>query len=149
MHKSIEKLIDEQVKRWEMDQKEEKLIQEVINVITISRESGSLGYEVANKLCRETGFDLFNNKILEAMVDHSKINRTLLETLDERGMNIVDDIVANFVNENYLWTDDYSKLLLKILTTISRHGNAVILGRGANCVLHKQNVLRVRIVAIS
>jgi cytidylate kinase len=147
MHKSIEKIIDEQVKRWEMGQKKDKPIQEVINVITISRESGSLGYEVANKLCQEIGFDLFNNKILEAMVDLSKTNRNLLETLDERGMNIVDDIVANFVNENYLWTDDYSKLLLKILTTINSHGNAVILGRGANCVLQKQNVLRVRIVA--
>ncbi len=147
MHKSIEKIIDEQVKRWERGQKEDKPIQEAINVITISRESGSLGYEVANKLCRDTGLDLFNNKILEAMVDATKTNRILLETLDERGMNIVDDIVANFVTENYLWPDEYSKILLKILTTIGRHGNAVILGRGANCVLQKQNVLRVRIVA--
>lgn len=147
MSKSIHKIIDEQIKRWEIGKREDKPIEEAINIITISRESGSQGYEVAKKLCLETGFDLFHNEILEAMIETSKNSRVLLETLDEKSMNIVDDIVSNFVNEHHLWPDEYSKLLLKILTTIGKHGKAVILGRGANCVLHKQNVLRVRIVA--
>jgi len=147
MSKSIHKLIDEQVKRWEMEKKEDKPIQEAINTITISRESGSQGYEVAKQLSRDTGFDLFHHEIVDAMVETSKNDRALLETLDERSMNIVDDIVSNFVNEHHLWTDDYTKILLQILTTIGNHGNAVILGRGASCVLHNQNVLRVRIVA--
>lgn len=147
MPKSIHKIIDEQIKRWEMGKKEDKPIQQAVNIITISRESGSQGYEVATQLSRETGFDLFHNKIVEAMVETSKNSRVLLETLDERGMNIVDDIVSNFVNERHLWEDEYSKLLFKILTTIAEHGNAVILGRGAHCVLYQQKALRVRIVA--
>ena len=147
MSKSIHKIIDEQIKRWEIGTRENKPVQETVNVITISRESGSRGYEVAKQLCRETGFDLFHHEIVDAMVETSKSNRVLLETLDERGMNIVDDIVSNFVSEHHLWSDDYSKLLFKILGTIGKHGNAVILGRGANCVLKKQKALRVRIVA--
>ncbi len=147
MSKSIHKLIDEQIKRWEMGSKKEAPIQERIEVITISRESGSNGYELAKQLCLQTGFDLFHHEIVEAMVEKSKNSRALLETLDERGINIVDDIVSNFVNDHHLWTDEYSKLLFQILTTIGKHGNAVILGRGANCVLHGQNVLRVRLVA--
>lgn len=147
MNKSIHKIIDEQIKRWEMGKREDKRLVETINVVTISRESGSQGYEVAKKLCHKTGWDLFHNEILEAMVDTSKNSRVLLETLDEKGMNIVDDIVSNFVNEHHLWPDEYSKLLFKILTTIAKHGNAVLLGRGANCVLHESSVLKVRIVA--
>ncbi len=147
MSKTINKLIDEQVKRWELGTREDKPIQESINIVTISRESGSQGYEIAKQFCEETGFDLFHDKIIEAMVETSKNSRTLLETLDERGMNIVDDIVSNFINERHLWLDDYSKLLFKILSTIGKHGNAVVLGRGANCVLHKQNAIRVRIVS--
>jgi len=147
MTKSIHKIIDEHIKRWEMEKEEDKPVQETVNVITISRESGSRGYEVAKKLCRETGFDLFHHEIVDAMIETSKNSRVLLETLDERGMNIVDDIVSNFVNERHLWADEYSKLLFKILTTIGKHGKAVILGRGANCVLYKQNALKVRIVA--
>ena len=147
MSKSIQKIINEQIKRWEIGNREDKPIQETINVITISRESGSQGYEVAKQLCRETGFDLFHHEIVDTMVETSKSSRVLLETLDERGINIVDDIVSNFVSEHHLWSDEYSKLLFKILGTIGKHGNAVILGRGANCVLKKQKALRVRIVA--
>ncbi len=147
MAKSIHQIIDKQIKRWELEKREDKAIIESINVITISRESGSQGYEVAEKLSLDTGLDLFHNEIVEAMVETSKNSRVLLETLDERGMNIVDDIVSNFISEHHLWTDDYSKLLYKILTTIGKHGNAVILGRGANCVLKTQKALRVRIVA--
>ena len=149
MSKSIHKLIDEQIKRWELGKREEKPIQQVIDVITLSRESGSQGFEVAKKLAAKTGFDLFHHEILEAMVETSKNSRILLETLDERGMNIVDDIVSNFVNEHHLWPDAYSKLLFQILTTIGKHGKAIILGRGANCVLHEKNILKVRVVAPS
>ena len=107
MSKSIHKIIDEQIKRWEMGTREGKPIQEAINVITISRESGSRGYEVAKQLCRETGFDLFHHEIVDTMVETSKSSRVLLETLDERGMNIVDDIISNFVSEHHLWSDEY------------------------------------------
>ncbi|WP_457551180.1 cytidylate kinase-like family protein [Desulfobacula sp.] len=147
MSKSINKMIDEQVKRWELGKKEEIPVKKSINIVTISRESGSQGYAVAKKLCQETGFDLFHNQIVETMIETSKNSRVLLETLDERGMNIVDDIVSNFVNEHHLWADEYSKLLFKILTTIGKHGNAVIVGRGANCALKTQQTLRVRIIA--
>ncbi len=147
MSKSINKLIDDQINRWEIEKKEKKPIQEKINCITISRESGSMGYEVAKRLCKETGFDLFHNEIVDAMVETSKNSRVLLETLDERSMNIVDDIVSNFVSKSHLWPDEYSKLLFQILTTIAKHGKGVILGRGANCVLKDQKVLKVRIVA--
>ncbi len=147
MSKSIHKIIDEQIKRWEIGKREDTPIKKSINTITISRESGSQGYEVAKKLSKESGFDLFHNEILEVMVEKSKSSRVLLETLDERGMNIVDDIVSNFINDHHLWADDYSKLLFQIITTIGKHGNAIILGRGANCVLQNQKALRVRIVA--
>jgi len=120
---------------------------ESCRVITISRECGSRGLELAEELARKTGFDLFHNQILEAMIETSKNSRTLLETLDEKAMNVIDDIVANLVHDHHLWPDDYSKLLLRILNTIGRHGNAVILGRGANFALEKINALKVRIVA--
>ena len=64
------------------------------------------------------------------------------ETFDEK-LNLVYYIN----NEHHLWPDEYAKLLLRILNTIGKHGNAVILGRGANCALAKINALKVRIVA--
>ena len=148
MSKSVNKLIDEQIKRWEMEKKTASIhVEQKINVITISRESGSQGFNVAAALCRETGFDLFHHEIVDAMVENSETSRKLLETLDEKAMNVVDDVVSNFINTHHLWPDDYSKLLFKILGTISNHGKAVILGRGANCILDGDDVLKIRIVA--
>ncbi len=148
MNRSIHQIIEDQIKRWEMDKIKPPLqIKSTVNIITISRESGSRGQQVAEQLAKETGFDLFHNEILEAMIDLSHNSKALLETLDERGMNIVDDIVSALVHEHHLWPDEYSKLLLRILNTIGKHGNAVILGRGGNCALKKFHTLRVRIVA--
>lgn len=147
MSKSVHKLIDEQVKRWELEMKEESPIQEKVDVITISSEAGSQGKKVAELLSEKLGFGLFDYEIVDAMVEKSKNRRDLLETLDEKAMNIVDDVVSNFVNTHHLWPDEYSKLLFKILGTISEHGKAVIVGRGGNCILSGQKVLRVRIVA--
>lgn len=147
MNRSIHKIIDEQIKRWELGKKTPPPLVKQTNVITISREYGSQGLEVAQRLAEKIGFDLFHHEILEAMIETSKNSRSLLETLDERGMNIVDDIVSALVHEHHLWPDDYSKLLLKILNTIGKHGNAVVLGRGGNFALKKFNTLKVRIVA--
>ena len=130
-----------------MEKHKETDIPDKLNVITISRECGSMGYEVASMLSEKTGYDLFHNEIVEAMVETSKNSRFLLETLDERSMNVVEDVVSDFINSHHLWPDEYSKLLFRILTTISKHGNAVILGRGANCVLSGEKIFRVRIVA--
>jgi cytidylate kinase len=147
MNRPIHKIIDEQVKRWELGKIKTAPLVETTNVITISRESGSRGQQVAERLSEQIGFDLFHHEILEAMIETSKNSKALLETLDERGMNIVDDIVSALVHEHHLWPDEYSKLLLKILNTIGKHGNAIILGRGGNCALKKFNTLRIRIVA--
>ncbi len=147
MSKSINKLIDEQIKRWELDLKKEVPVQKSATVITISRECGSQGYEVAEHLSRQTGFDLFHHEIVEAMVETSKNSRMLLETLDEKSMNVVDDVVSYFINAHHLWPDEYSKLLFRVINTIGRHGRAIILGRGGNCILSNQDIFRVRIVA--
>ncbi|MBF0302817.1 MAG: cytidylate kinase-like family protein [Desulfamplus sp.] len=147
MTRAIDKMIEEQIKRWESEKDTSKSIAKNTNLITISRECGSRGQEVAKKLAEKTGFDMFDREILEAMLEDSKSNKVLLETLDERSTNIVDDIVSALFNEHHLWPDEYSKLLLKILNTIGKHGNAIILGRGGNFALEKLNVLKVRIVA--
>ncbi|MCP3943005.1 MAG: cytidylate kinase-like family protein [Desulfobacteraceae bacterium] len=147
MNRPIYKIINEQVKRWELNKIKPPPAVKTTNVITISRESGSRGQQVAEKLAEKTGFDLFHHEILEAMIEKSHNSKALLETLDERGMNIVDDIVSSMVYEHHLWADEYLKLLLRILNTIGKHGNAVILGRGGNCALKNFNVLRVKIVA--
>jgi len=147
MSKSITKLIDEQVKRWELGKQGHIPVQKRVNVITISREAGSQGFDVAQQLCREIGFDLFHNEILEAMVETSKNSRKLLETLDERRLNTLENWIASLVHERHLWPDQYMQHLMKVIGIIGKHGGAVVVGRGANYILPPENRFRVRVVA--
>lgn len=45
--KTVEKIIDEQVKKWEMMRAEKRVNEEALPIITISREPGSGGRIVA------------------------------------------------------------------------------------------------------
>ena len=94
MKRPLHKIIEEQINRWERGKIKPDPVMKNVTVITISREAGSRGREVAEKLAQNTGFDLFHNEIVESMIETSKNSRRLLETLDERGMNIVEDIVS-------------------------------------------------------
>ena len=48
--KTIEKMIDEQVKKWELTRSEKKVVEERISVFTISKEPGSGGRIIAREL---------------------------------------------------------------------------------------------------
>ena len=48
--------------------------------------------------------------------------------------------------ERYLTLDSYLQILTKVVSTISLHGNAIILGRGVNFILHPKETFRVWII---
>jgi cytidylate kinase len=75
------------------------------------------------------------------------VSTQVLATLDERGLNTLEDLIATLVNERHLWPDEYARLLFKVIGTIGRHGKAVLVGRGANFILPADRRFRIRVVA--
>ena len=144
--RSIQKIIDEQVKRWEM-MRVEKREEAVMPVITVSREPGSGGRIVAEGVAKRLGLDLFHREIIQEMAQSAHISARLLETLDEKGLSVLEDWVSTLVNEKHLWPDQYLQHLMKVIGTIGKHGRAVIVGRGANFILPPEGIFRVRILA--
>ena len=144
--RSIQQIIDEQVKRWEM-MRAEKRKEVAIPIITVSREPGSGGRIVAKGVAERLGLDLFHREIIQEMAQSAHISARLLETLDEKGLSVLEDWVATLVNEKHLWPDQYLQHLMKVIGTIAKHGRAVIVGRGANFILPPEGIFRVRILA--
>ena len=62
--RSIEKIIEEQVRRWHLMRMQERKEQAPEQVSTISREAGSGGRIVAKKLAERMGFDFFNQELI-------------------------------------------------------------------------------------
>ena len=145
--RSIHHLVDEQVRKWNLTQASRKEAPPPRPVITLSREPGSGGRLVAQGIAAELGLDLFHQEVLHAMASSAKVGTRVLETLDERGLNMLEDWVAAVVNERHLWPDEYARHLFKIVGAIGRHGQAVLVGRGANYILPADRRFRVRIVA--
>lgn len=101
-----------------------------IRVITVSRESGSGGTLVAARLARELGFDPFHREVIQEMAESANISTRIVETLDERGLSVLEDSIAAITRDRHLWPDEFLKHLMKVVGTIGKHGRAVIVGRG-------------------
>jgi len=144
--RAMHQLIEEQVRRWEI-LKKEKQEDKTLPVITLSREPGSGGKLVAKAVADRLGLDLFHQEIINAMAENADTTTRVIRTLDERGLSMIEDWVSAAISERHLWPDEVSRLLMRIIGAIGRHGKAIIVGRGANFVLPPENRFRVRIIA--
>ncbi len=140
----VEQIVDEQIRRWELLGKErEKEVQ--YPVVTLSREAGSKGTKLAELLAENLGFDLFHQNIVHKMAESAKLSARLIESLDEEGLSIVKEWLTGF-SEGF-WPDQYLKQLVKVVGTMGKQGQAVIIGRGAHFILPLRRCFRVRVVA--
>ncbi len=145
--KSIPKIIEEQVNRWQITRKKEVAEKEGVSIVTLSREPGSGGRIIAGRLAEKLSIDIFHQEVIHQIAESADVSATVLETLDERGLNTLEHWVSSLVHERHLWPDRYMQHLMKVIGTIGSHGRAVIVGRGANFILPPEKRFAVRIVA--
>jgi len=145
--KSIEKIVEEQIRNWQILSREEEKKEPTVSLITISREPGSGGNLVGQGLAYLLECDLFHQQVLHEMAKSSSVNSAVLKTLDERGISMVEDWIQSLVNTRHLWPDRYLRHLMRIIGAIGKHGRAVVIGRGANFILPPEQTLRIRVVA--
>ncbi len=142
----IHKIVEEQVQRWQLLHREEERKKRDF-VVTVSREPGSGGSLVARSVAECLGIDFFHQQVIHEMANSAKVSRKIAQTLDERGLSMIEDWISAVVSERHLWPDQYLKHLLKVIGTIAGHGRAVLVGRGANFLIPREKRFSVRVVA--
>jgi cytidylate kinase len=147
--RSIDQIVNEQVNKWSLGHKGETDRHAAITMVTVSREPGSGGKLIAKGIAERLDFDLFHQEMIHEMALSAKVSARVLESLDEKGLSMLDDWISAVVHEHHLWPDEYLQHLLKVVSTIGRHGNAVLVGRGANFILPPETTLRLRVIAPS
>ena len=143
--RSFDKIIEEQIRRWQMDQKK-KYKNPIRPVITISRLPGALGSRLAQKLAKELEVDLFDQEIVEQIATSANRSKQIVESLDEQDRSILNDWI-DALGENHMWSYQYLEHLTKVVGAIGAHGYAIIVGRGASYILPKEVCLRLLVVA--
>jgi len=144
----IDRYIENQLRRMQ-DLSEQELKQGTPGgaVITVSREAGAYGTEIANRLSQELKMDLMNDQIIGYVAESAKISKKVIESLDEKEVSRRDTWISSFFESKHLWPDQYLDHLIKIIATIGRYGNTIIVGRGAHYILPPEKLFRIRLVA--
>jgi len=146
--RSLNSMVEEQLAKWKSATTEQKAVKaKPAPVITISREPGSGGTEIARKLAQELKMDIVGAQIIQKIAESADISAKLIESLDEKQITRRDDWLSSLIENRHLWVDAYLRHLTKVIGTIGKQGNFIIVGRGAQYILPPEDTFRLRFIA--
>lgn len=122
-----------------------------MGVVTISRQLGSGGTDVALLVAERLGYRLVNRELVDVVARRLGVHPSAAGELDERALGglsaFVDSLVRSLAGEP-LTVESYRYVAAHALREIAREGNAVILGRAGQVILARHpNTLHVHIGA--
>lgn len=146
--RSVDRLVDEQLAKWSEKRRARK--QEAAKpgcCITVSREPGSGGSEIARRLARDLGMDLIGAQIIQQVAERADISEKVIASLDEKEVRFRDLWIDSLFRTRHIWPDEYLHYLTRVICTIGKQGNTVIVGRGAQFILPPEETFRLRLIA--
>jgi cytidylate kinase len=155
MKGNIHQLMGNQIRRWSLERQaaleaaREARVELPRNrpIVTVSRQEGSGGTEVAEIVARRLGFELFDAQMIDLIARETGAHRDLVQALDDHTRSGIEQWVDGVLHHRIFTSEDYVRTLGKVLITLARTGSAVVVGRGANFVLAGEPGLHVRTVA--
>lgn len=131
-----------------------------MSAVTISREYGSGGGEIAARLAKRLGWQLIDHEIVEHVAGEMGTSIQEAEARDERTEGMLERALNSMVYLNpglmgdalpvaFLSSEDtYRETVSKIVRAAAARGHSVIVGRGSQVLLaSRRDVLHVRIIA--
>jgi hypothetical protein len=115
--------------------------------ITISREAGACGSQIADLVGRKLGWGVLDKNLLDQVADQSNLSRSLLEFVDETTVDWADGVLGTWFDPKSVPHFKYVVHLMRIMLAAARRGNVVLVGRGARFVLPSDQGLSVRLIA--
>jgi cytidylate kinase len=113
-----------------------------MNVITITREFGAGGAELARKLAEALGWELLDRELLHQASAIQHVPDAELERLDEQAVTMADRFLLHPPHRQYL------ESLRQAVHQAAERGRVILVGRGARHLLgERPDCLHLRLVA--
>ena len=113
-----------------------------MNLITVSREYGAGGGEVARRLAEVLGWELLDQQLLHQAAAVEHVPDDELERLDEQALSVADHFRLHPPHQHYLHG------LREVVRQAALRGHAVLVGRGTRHLLgDTPNAFHLRLVA--
>ncbi len=154
MTPTIDGIIDRQLRRWELERSIARATGATHSLepasqplITVSRQHGSRGAEIAAGLAEHFQYTLLHRDVIDRLCESTGYSHRLLEALDERTRSGIDTWCASMVSGHYVDSSDYVRALFQTIQSIARLGGVVVVGRGSNFIVGLDHGFHVRVVA--
>lgn len=154
---NIEQILDRQVRSWEIrrrlagaggDAAREALAHLREGPwVSISRQLGSGGDELAAGMGRELGWEVYDREILSAIARQTQSRERVMAELEEKAVAPFQEFIGRLLVRDDPSQLDYVMQLADVVWGLARKGHAIILGRAANWFLEDRYGLRIRVVA--
>ena len=130
-----------------------------MRAVTISREYGSGGGEIASRLARRLGWQLVDHAIVEHVASEFGTSQEEAETHDEHVQGMVSQALNSLLYlypaamagtppEAFLSDVEYCEAFNRIVKAAAARGHVVIVGRASQVILAEfRDVLHVRVIA--
>jgi cytidylate kinase len=146
--RSIEQILEHQAMRWVPPEAPERVRSESrATLVTVSRQLGSGGGEIAHRLAQELGVDYYDREIIRRIAESAHLDDRVVSEQDEHDHQELTDWLAAFSGDSHMSASAYRQHLTRVVEAIGRRGGAVILGRAAHLILKPGEALRLLVVA--
>jgi len=107
------------------------------NIITISREYGSGGYEIGEKLAQKLDFKFYDRELIAQLAEKIMVSPAYIAAADEKPMrrNIFRELSPIFANGDGEQADYIFNEQGKFIVQLAEQGNCIIAGRRADYYL--------------
>jgi cytidylate kinase len=93
------------------------------------------------------GWRVYDHELLEAIAQRMEVPLDEARTYDELAPSVIQDWLLPLGEEHFAPHEAYLDHLAKLVETIGRAGDSILVGRGANFLLPRDQTLTVRVVA--
>ncbi|HKI17444.1 MAG TPA: cytidylate kinase-like family protein [Isosphaeraceae bacterium] len=113
-----------------------------MRLITVSREYGAGGAEVAKRLAEDTGWTLLDRELMHQAAAIEHVPDSELESLDEQEIRVADRFRLHPPHNRYIHG------LKEVVDQAVAQGNVILVGRGTNQLVgNREDAFHLRLVA--
>lgn len=133
------RLIERQMRLWNiLHPVEPTKISSRYRFLTISRDEGTLGDEIAEALAEHLGWRLCDKEIVNAIASNNHVREDMVWQLDEKDRGLIHNTIERLLHmpeSAPFGSEEYHESLLKTLAALAARGDVILVGRGANFAL--------------
>ena len=111
-------------------------------IITIGRQHGSSGREIARLLAEKLNYKCYDKEIVDEAANHSDFSRDLIDAFDEKRMSAFILHAGGYgLNENFRLNMQVVSAQFDAMRNIAEKGNCIFVGRCAEYILRDHDDL--------